>query len=398
MNNTASPLLFSVVVAAGMGRRMPSSPCPKQYLKNSQGETVLEISVRKLLPYSEWCVVVHSQDDYYMKQLPHLRGEKIKAVVGGKTRAESVHNGLLYLIKHVRGDTDNIWVLVHDAVRPWVAKTDIERLLSHVKSTGRGAILAKPVTDTIKQLMGQNIRTLRRSELWHAQTPQLFPLQSLYHALCEHPFSEVSDEASAMEKSGYVYDLVSSSSENKKMTYDEDMAYLQDSAKNSALRIGHGFDVHAFCTGNHVMLGGVKIPHNQGIAAHSDGDVILHAVCDALLGAMGCGDIGEYFSNSDEKWQNIASSELVKIIYSMLVEKGFCMINLDVTVIAEKPNITAYKLQMKKHIAQLCYVSSRCVNIKATTTEGLGFIGKKRGIAAQAVVLIQKNEPPKAIR
>ena len=338
---------------------------------------------------------------------------------GGESRAESVQAGLRALLtSQCVQPTD--YVLIHDAVRPNIRIEEIDRLLVQGLPHPVGAILAVPVSDTIKWVneKGRIVRSVPRQPLWSAQTPQIFRCQplidALEYALQSQPPASITDEAMAMELAGLHPLLVQSVESNYKVTTPADLqrfaadvqmraaksGVLSDCQTESAsamtshpsscpeFRLGQGFDVHAFAPGNHVMLGGVRIDHPASLRAHSDGDVVLHALCDALLGALALGDIGQHFSPSDARWANVASMELLARCMEWIRQQGWTIQNVDITVICEKPKIATHAQAMRSLIASQLGVPISAISIKATTTERLGFTGREEGIAAQATALL----------
>lgn len=386
-----SERLFAVVPAAGRGRRM-AAEVPKQYLALGD-KPVLQHTLERLLRFEkiERLVVVLAKGDPFWPKLPIARHPKIITAQGGQERADSVLAGLLKLADEAEGGD---WVLVHDAARPLVEPADIERLWQAVQGEENGALLALPVADTLKEVEGGRVaRTLDRNRIWRAQTPQLFRYGLLRQAL-EGALAvgrTVTDEASAIEWLGKWPKIVEGSERNLKITRPEDLelAALFSKREGPRMRIGIGYDAHRFKEGDHIVLGGVKIPFSRGIAAHSDGDVILHALCDALLGALALGDIGHHFPDSDPKWKGASSRLFLRHVRSLLDERGFIPVNVDVVVIAQAPKLAPYIEAMRQNIADDLWLALDRVSVKATTTEGMGFEGRGEGIAAYAVVLIE---------
>jgi 2-C-methyl-D-erythritol 2,4-cyclodiphosphate synthase len=270
-------------------------------------------------------------------------------------------------------------------------------------SATAGAVLAAPVVDTVKRELGGEVTTVDRRGLWRALTPQAFAFAQLRHALREATLAgiEVTDDAQAIERMGLRPALVAGSPFNIKVTRAEDLALAErilamtesdgsGHSKGNGMRVGQGFDVHAFGDGNHVMLGGVRIAHSQGVVAHSDGDVVIHALCDALLGAMGDGDIGRHFPDSDPKYRGADSRVFLRVVAERMRAAGFHLVNADVTVLAEAPRIAAHRAAMAENLAADLGVAAQLVNVKATTTERLGFIGRGEGLAAMATVLLAR--------
>ena len=303
------------------------------------------------------------------------------------------------------------WVLVHDAARPCLESHDLERLLAALASHALGGLLATPAADTLKRAPAEAAsaagarvaETVDRTPLWRALTPQMFRYGRLCAALdAAHAAQRFpTDEAQALEWQGEQPLLIPGAASNLKITTAEDLvlaaAILRSrqtsQPRGAAMRIGSGFDVHAFGPGDFLMLGGVRIPHSRGVVAHSDGDVVLHALCDALLGAAGLGDIGQHFSDTDPRWRGADSRRFVAAVLAMLRERGLEVANADVTVLAQSPKVAPHREAMRQEIARLLGLGEACVNIKATTTEGLGFLGRAEGIAAQVVVLLAESTP-----
>jgi 2-C-methyl-D-erythritol 4-phosphate cytidylyltransferase / 2-C-methyl-D-erythritol 2,4-cyclodiphosphate synthase len=329
-------------------------------------------------------------------------------VAGGTHRSLSVRGALAALAGRAAADD---WVLVHDAARPCLERGDLERLLAALASHSLGGLLATAAADTLKRApaagasdAGARVcETVDRTLLWRALTPQMFRFDRLCSALdAAHAAQRFpTDEAQALEWQGEQPLLIAGAASNLKITTAEDLvlaaAILRSrhtaQVRGAPMRIGSGFDVHAFGPGDFLMLGGVRIPHSRGVVAHSDGDVVLHALCDALLGAAGLGDIGQHFSDSDPRWRGADSRRFVAAVLLMLRERDLEVANADVTVLAQSPKIGPHREAMRQEIARLLGSGAACVNIKATTTEGLGFLGRAEGIAAQAVVLLAESTP-----
>jgi 2-C-methyl-D-erythritol 2,4-cyclodiphosphate synthase len=308
-------------------------------------------------------------------------------------RCDSVRNALDAIT-----DEDDAWVLVHDAARPCVTRAEIDALLEGCAADLVGGLLAVPVADTLKRAdeAQRVLKSPPREGLWRALTPQMFRLGVLRRALraAHEAGREPTDEAQAVEWLGESPRLVAGNAANLKITTAADLALaaalLAQGANAMNVRTGCGLDVHAFGPGDAVMLGGVRIPWKQGVLAHSDGDVLLHALTDALLGAAGLGDIGQHFPDSDPQWRGAASTQFVQHAVRLLGERGWQVVNADLTLLAETPRIAAHRDAIRASIAAALGTGVECVNLKATTTEKLGFIGRSEGLAAQAVVLIGK--------
>jgi 2-C-methyl-D-erythritol 4-phosphate cytidylyltransferase / 2-C-methyl-D-erythritol 2,4-cyclodiphosphate synthase len=394
--------LWAIVPAAGRGERFASSAPhhpPKQYTP-LLGSSVLEWSLRALLaePRIQAIVVVLAAEDGYWPQLAaRLNSPKLLTAVGGAQRQDSVMNGLEFLSSRAAPDD---WILVHDAARPCLSRSDIGALVDELRrcesgaSQAGGAVLAAPIVDTVKRESQSGLETVDRAGLWRALTPQVFAFAQLRRALQEASRSgiAVTDEAQAMERIGVRAALVSGSPFNVKVTRAEDLSVAAAILRmgDSQMRIGQGMDVHAFGAGDHVVLGGVRIPHSQGVVAHSDGDVVIHALCDALLGAMGDGDIGQHFPDTDPRYRGADSRVFLRVVAERMKAAGLQLVNADITVLAEAPRIAAHRNAMAENLAADLEVPAPLINIKATTTERLGFIGRKEGLAAMASVLLAR--------
>jgi 2-C-methyl-D-erythritol 4-phosphate cytidylyltransferase/2-C-methyl-D-erythritol 2,4-cyclodiphosphate synthase len=387
------PGIWAVIPAAGTGSRFGRGV--KQYACIG-GATVLERSVAALLQQEnvKKIVIALHPDDTQGKQLPLLQHEKICFVTGGSERADSVLQALYYLRDFARKDD---FVIVHDAARPCVATADLQKLIDTLHDDSVGGILAVPAIDTLKTVDAMNIvGTVDRAAIWQAQTPQMFRFGLLLECLQQSIKTQqlVTDEASAVEACGYAVKIVAGSRSNIKITYQDDLAlaafYLCEAVESGMkFRIGQGYDVHRFGEGDHLMLCGVAVPHTQGVVAHSDGDVAIHALCDALLGALALGDIGIHFPDTDEAYKNADSCQLLARVYQLLGQGGWKLSNADITIIAESPKVSLYREQMRQRLADVLEVPLDAISVKATTTEKLGFEGRKEGIAAQAVVMLE---------
>jgi 2-C-methyl-D-erythritol 2,4-cyclodiphosphate synthase len=418
MNVPVERRLWAIVPAAGRGERFASSQpnsLPKQYTPLLRS-TVLEWALRALLaePRIHAIVVVLAADDGHWPQVAaRLNSPKLFTAVGGAQRQDSVMSGLDYLASRAAADD---WVLVHDAARPCLSRQDIRALADALDRQSKdgaanagaakaaanggvsevaGAVLAAPIVDTVRRVLPGSVETVDRAGLWRALTPQVFALGPLRRALEDAARAgvAVTDEAQAMERIGIRAELVSGSPFNIKLTLLQDLKVAEDILKmgeGSDMRVGQGTDVHAFGDGDHVVLGGVRIAHSQGVVAHSDGDVVIHALCDALLGAMGDGDIGQHFPDTDPRYRGADSRVFLRVVAERMSAAGLHLVNADITVLAEAPRVAAHRSAMAANLAQDLNTSAHLINIKATTTERLGFIGRKEGLAAMASVLLAR--------
>jgi 2-C-methyl-D-erythritol 4-phosphate cytidylyltransferase/2-C-methyl-D-erythritol 2,4-cyclodiphosphate synthase len=328
----------------------------------------------------------HTEGDFAVLAMP----------VGGSSRQASVASGLSLLRTACGRLAEQDWVLVHDAARPGLSAPSLQRLVQHCLSRQHGGLLALPISDTVKRAAGDGSsglsspplvgETVDRTGLWAAQTPQMFPLGALSDAL--HRADQVTDEASAMEQAGYSPLLVLGDEANNKITFADDLQswHTRRGPQMSSIRIGQGFDVHALGEGRRLVVGGVEIPYHLGLVGHSDADVLLHAISDAILGAVGLGDIGQHFPDTDATYAGADSRVLLRHVVSLARQAGFGVTQIDATVIAQAPKMAPHIAAMVANLQ--ADAQTKLVNVKATTTERLGFTGRGEGIAAQAVVLL----------
>lgn len=368
-----SPRVFALVLAAGSSQRFGHDKLEQTI----SGQPVWLKSARAFLesPHVHGVGVVTSASkvETYSSQFPQAEF----VIEGGETRFESSKRGILAV-----PDTYSV-ILIHDAARPWVSQELIKRVIDGTIRTG-AALPGIPITDTVRQVQEGGYRPLQRDQLVAAQTPQ--------GALREHFLKGIAgngvptDDIQMLEAVGIPYEVVPGESENKKVTYQQDLP-------SGEIRTGLGYDVHAFSTDPNrpLWLGGVEFDSRPGLEGHSDADAMLHAVVDALLGAAGLGDIGQRYPNSDPAWKNCSSLRFLSETGELLRGKGWKILNVDACAIAERPKIMARKDEICQVIAQTLAISVDRVNVKATTNEGLGAIGREEGIACFATVTIQQS-------
>ena len=388
----------AVIPAAGAGKRIDSVQA-KQYLL-LEGLPVLLRTLRvfeKAKIIDEIVLVVPQKDIAAVKNdyLDAFGLQKIKAIVaGGAKRQDSVRNGL----KEIDANTDII--VVHDAARPFVTEEMLTLVVGASQETGAAAIGVK-AKDTIKETDKGDyiVVTRKRENIWHAQTPQAFKQEVLKKAYDKAGADGFygTDDASLLERLGVNVKMVQGSYENIKITTPGDLLIAQallnkNAVKNSASRCGFGYDSHRLAAGRKLILGAVEIPSDYGLQGHSDADALLHAVCDALLGAAGAPDIGRQFPDQDEKYKNISSAILLEKVKKIIVAAGFSVVHIDATIVMEKPKIAPYSSQMADNIAKIVGIAKESVSIKAKTNEGMGFIGKGEGVAVFAVASVVKND------
>nr|MDQ4088542.1 2-C-methyl-D-erythritol 2,4-cyclodiphosphate synthase [Pseudomonadota bacterium] len=308
-------------------------------------------------------------------------------VLGGATRRESVRNGLEAL--KARGAEQ---VLIHDAARPFLPAAVVDRLLDALRDS-EGAVPVLPVVDTLARAGGTLGDVVPRADLVRVQTPQAFRFDAISRAHAAWPGAEATDDAQVARAAGLRVATVAGDPMLEKLTYESDfrLAEARLEARLTA-RTGVGFDVHAFGPGDGLWLGGIRIPHAKGLIGHSDADVLLHALTDALLGAIGAGDIGEHFPPSDPQWRGAASSLFVERARELVGEAGGLISHVDGTIVCEAPRVGPYREAMRERVAALLRLPRQRVSIKATTTERLGFTGRGEGIAAQVVATVRLPE------
>ncbi len=374
----------AVVVAAGEGLRAGPGE-PKAWRLLGLRPLILWSVERLLAAGAEEVVVVVAQDRLALVDgaLKGLKGWL--AVLGGKTRSASVQAGLAAL----SCGPDQI-VLVHDAARPFVTRLHIDGLLAAI-ARADGAVPALPVADTLKRGHVAIEATVSREGLWRAQTPQAFRLGRLMDAYGRWPKDEEpTDDASVVERDGGRVALAPGDPMLMKLTYPEDFRMAEQLVGSQRIvRTGFGIDAHRFGPGDAVMLGGVNIAHDKGLIGHSDADVGLHALTDALLGAIAEGDIGLHFPPSDDQWKGASSDQFLLYAVDLAQGKGARILSADLTLICERPKIGPHRDAMRARIADLLGLPMDRVSVKATTTEGMGFTGRAEGLVAQAIVTVE---------
>ena len=379
----------ALIVAAGRGSRF-GGPLPKQYALLA-GRPVLRHTVeayRTAPGINNLRVVIAPGDEIHYRAA--VEGLALPAPIpGGLSRQQSVLNGL----EALAAEPPDL-VAIHDAARPFVKAVDIAACLTTASTTGiDGAVLGVPLSDTIKRSdsSGAIAETVPRANLWRAQTPQVFRFAALLNAhravasLGASEATALTDDAAVAERAGLKVVMVQGSEDNRKITTADDLA------RSVAMetRAAFGFDVHGFGPGNAVMLGGVAIPHGQALAGHSDADVALHALTDAVLGTIGAGDIGKHFPPSDPQWRGVSSDRFLRHAVELLGARGGRIVHLDLTLVCEAPRIGPHRDAMVASIARIAGIDPARVSVKATTTEGMGFTGREEGLMAQAVAAVE---------
>lgn len=388
------PSTVALIVAAGRGTRA-GGHVPKQY-HHIGGKPILRHSIDTFLAHSavdHVIVALSPEDTLYRDVAPQNDGRLLPPAIGGDSRQDSVRAGLRAL-----ADRRPARVLIHDAARPFVTAELIGRVASALDDV-EAVIPALPVSATLKVVnaSGAVTATIPRDGVQAAETPQGFRFSSILaaHEKAALAGVTVTDDAGIAEWAGMPVKVVSGDPGNVKLTSAEDiLAADRRLAAEAALargdiRVGTGFDVHAFGPGNEVMLGGVAIAHTRGVVGHSDGDVVLHALTDAVLGALAEGDIGDHFPPSDPQWSGASSDRFLRFAVERVVARGGRIANLDVAIVTEAPRIAEHRAAMRQAIAAICGIAPDRVGVKATTNENLGFIGRGEGLAAYATATVR---------
>ncbi len=403
MDTPAKPAVAFLLVAAGKGLRAGGADAgtrPKQYRLVAGKSSVtrcLDLALAHMAIGHIQPVIAPGDGPLFAEAVaPHGKDARIlPAVPGGSTRQESVRNGLEALRKTGFSGI----VLVHDAARPFLTAALIDRAIEAAVAH-KAAVPGLAVTDTVKQVdaQGRIVATPAREALRRVQTPQAFDFAALLDAHRDAEtagLTEFTDDAAVMEWAGHGVHVFAGEAANIKLTTPEDFA-MAEASLAPALRVvvAQGYDVHRFGPGDHVWLGGVRIAHGQGVEAHSDGDVILHALTDALLGALGDGDIGVHFPPSDPRWRGAASDQFLRFAAARVMARGGIIDHLDITLVCEAPRVGPHRAAIVARIAEIAGVQAHQVGLKATTSERMGFTGRGEGLAALAVATIRLPEAP----
>lgn len=377
----APPGYAALITAAGRGSRAGGG-LPKQW-RALAGRTVLDHAIRAFAGFERIVLVVHPDD---MDEALRQYGGFVTLVAGAETRTASVRAGL----EALRGRASH--VLIHDGARPLVGPEVIGGVIEALRGGATAAAPALPVSDALWQAEGQRVMAARdRTGLWRAQTPQGFDLDAILGAHAAHPADAADDVALALA-SGIAVAITPGSEDNLKITYPADFARAERILGGAMdIRLGNGYDVHAFGPGDHVTLCGIRVPHDAGLLGHSDADVGMHALTDALYGALAQGDIGRHFPPSDPQWKGADSAIFLAHAAELARSQGFRIGNADVTLICEAPKIGPHALAMASRLSQIAGMAPERVSVKATTSERLGFTGRREGIAAIATATLIKE-------
>ena len=366
-----------IILAGGESKRFNSN-IPKPYV-DYKGKPLLLHSIDKAKVFNKFnkiILVINKKHKNYIKK---LNIKNIKIINGGKTRAESAYMALKSIKKN-----NFKHVIIHDAARPNFSLKLLKKLIDGLKKNDC-VIPAIQTTDSIKEKTSNIVKNLKREDVYLIQTPQAFNYKKLF-ALQNNKSEEVTDDANLFVRAGKKIKIIKGELTNNKITINKDIEL------NNLVKFGLGFDVHRLVPNKKLYLGGIKIPSSVGTLGHSDGDPVLHAITDAILGACSMGDIGEKFSDKNKKFKNIRSTILLSEIIKQTVKKGYLINNLDINIITQKPKIQKYKKQILNCIAKICNISPSQINIKGKTTEKLGVIGKEKAIACEVIASVIKND------
>ncbi len=376
------PRIMALIVAAGSGSRA-GNEVPKQF-RFVRGVPMIRHSYLAFATHPD-IAGVHvaigaGQEAKATAALADLPTPHL--VNGGATRRESVYNGL----KAIAASSGADFVLIHDAARPFLSAHIIDGLIDALLSAP-GAVPALPIVDSLARGEGSLSETIERENLWRIQTPQAFHFDAIYQAHRNWSGEEPTDDARMLMAAGQEVRIIPGDEALAKFTFASDFA---GSDMTPTFRSGTGFDVHRLVPGEELWLCGIQIPHEKGLSGHSDADVAMHALTDAILGAMALGDIGDHFPPSDAQWRGASSDRFLGHAIKLARERGYELGNADITIICEAPKIGPHKVNMRDRLAEILAVDVSQISVKATTTEALGFTGRGEGIAAQAVATFEK--------
>ena len=393
MNKKKNNKLAVAILASGLGERF-GGPVPKQYNKIND-RLIIEHTLDNFIKntkVNDIYIVYNKKHDIYIYPLKK-KYKSVSFVLGDKSRQRSALKAIMLINKK----RIYKYILIHDAVRPFVSNSLIDNIISKL-STANAVIPVIQINDSVKVIRKRKvIKNINRSELFLSQTPQGFYLKDIVKAYSKINLNELSnytDDAQILIDAGFQVNIINGEENNFKITNKNDLLRAQNMIGNQNIfKVGQGIDIHAFINGRNFKLFGANIPFNKTIKAHSDGDVGIHALIDAILGTLASGDIGALYPDNDKKYKNINSSILLKKTNDLLIKNKGKIVHIDNTIICEKPKLRKYVEKMRKIISNLLNLDIKSVSIKATTSEKLGFIGKNEGIAVLSIVTISfENE------
>ena len=371
------PRTAVLIVAAGKGERTGRA-LPKQY-ESLAGRPMLRWTAEAFGALPVQVVIGAGQEELYQAALPAGR----PPLIGGARRQDSVRLGLEALVAEAPD-----FVLIHDAARPLASQGLIASVIAALENGARGAVPMLAMADTLRRPDGENWVPVSRDGLYRAQTPQGFVFADILQAHRRHATTDVTDDVEIAQLAGLKVIAVPGEEVNLKVTTEKDFGLAAKLLAGGETRTAMGYDAHRFTEGDHVWLCGVRVPHDHGLEGHSDADAGLHALTDAVLGAICAGDIGQHFPPSDERWRGAPSWKFLDHAASLVADKGGRIIHCDVTLICERPKIGPYREAMRTRIAEILKLEIGNVSVKATTTEGMGYTGRREGLAAQAVATV----------
>ena len=379
--------VIALIVSGGEGKRFDKN-LPKQFFK-IHNKSILEHCVKKFIDSNLFYkIVVVCNKDFIKKTKEILNNYELSFVKGGCNRQESVYNGLNFIKKDSPSK-----VMIHDAVRPFFSINLLKEIIKKLNKND-SAIPTLKIFDSVRLFEKKKYKNLNRENIKLIQTPQGFDFKKIFNAHKKFKNEINTDDSLLFYKNGNKIKTIEGEIMNIKVTEKrgfKDLKKIYEEEKNSIkLRIGNGFDVHKFKKGDKLRLLGVNLPFNKSLTGHSDADVGIHAIVDAILGAISKGDIGEHFPPTEKKWKNKNSEFFLKYTKDLMEKNGFSLNNIDITVICEKPKISIYKEKMKERIAKILEIKKTDINIKGTTTEKLGFLGREEGIACQVSVSVYR--------
>jgi len=366
-----------IILAGGESKRF-NSITPKPYT-NYKGKPLLLHSIDKAKIFNKFNKIVLVVNKKHLNYIKKLNIKNINIIIGGKTRSESAYIAL----KNIKKNNFK-YVIIHDAARPNFSLKLLKKLIDGLKKNDC-VIPAIQTTDSVKQKTSNIVKNLKREDIYLIQTPQAFNYIKLF-ALQNNKSEDVTDDASLFVRADKKIKIIKGETTNNKITVNSDIK------ANNLIKFGLGFDVHKLVPNKKLYIGGIKVPSPVGTLGHSDGDPVLHAVTDAILGACSMGDIGEKFSDKNRKFKNIRSTILLSEIIKQTEKSGYLINNIDINIITQKPKIQKYKKQITNCIAKICHISPTQINIKGKTTEKLGVIGKEKAIACEVIASVIKND------
>jgi len=383
---------IAIIVAAGKGERA-GTHIPKQFA-DYNGKPLL---LHSIMAFENWLlcdgiIVAVGADQFAMAEAIIGDMPNLTFVAGGESRRESVHKALESITRSGVGDTFQTRIFIHDAARPGLDSAVLDRLDAALNDAP-GAIPVLPVVDSLCRGQTHVNAHVDRKGLWRIQTPQAFHFDAILEAHREwNDEQEATDDAMMLRAMGAQVEIIKGDEALRKITFASDFAQPNLPAASSQagriFRTGMGYDVHRLVSGKDLFLCGVSLDHHKGLAGHSDADVALHALTDALLGALALGDIGDHFPPTDPQWRGSKSDKFLRYAAGLVRDKGGTIVNVDLTIICEAPKIGPHRQQMRQSVADILDLPVECVSIKATTTERLGFTGREEGIAAQAIATV----------